>query len=157
MVATRNSWKAQGFNVVREIPFAASYSLKEFEQLQKNGLIPAQMEDKWFAYCEDSKLFFHRSWTGQAVYRVEFTLYSDHALVTNAVCAQEVLTKEGVEYHAEFLDFLIRNLLLDQSKPLPRPAGIHESAPGLYQHVMSRTGYAEKVFHAKRPWWKFWR
>lgn len=47
MVATRNSWKAQGFAVVREIPFVASYSLKEFEQLAYRVI------EKLVSTCDD--------------------------------------------------------------------------------------------------------
>ncbi len=44
----------------------------EFEKL-KNGFIPKEMEDKWFIYFEDNKLYIHRSWTGFCIYIVSFT------------------------------------------------------------------------------------
>jgi len=32
------------------------------------GLVPEEIEDKWFIYWEDDTLFFHRSWTGNCIY-----------------------------------------------------------------------------------------
>ena len=31
------------------------------------GHIPEMMEDKWFIYWQDDRLFFHRSWTGYCI------------------------------------------------------------------------------------------
>lgn len=44
---------------------------KEYARLSL-GLIPEEMEDKWFIYLEDNKLYCHRSWTGLCTYIVEF-------------------------------------------------------------------------------------
>ena len=44
---------------------------KEYRRLSL-GLIPVEMEDKWFLYHQDDQLFCHRSWTGQCDYIVEF-------------------------------------------------------------------------------------
>lgn len=41
------------------------------------GLIPEEMEDKWFIYFEDDRLFFHRSWTGMCVFVVHFEKNGD--------------------------------------------------------------------------------
>lgn len=35
------------------------------------------MEDKWFSYFEDNKLYIHRSWTGICIYIVEFNFKSN--------------------------------------------------------------------------------
>lgn len=36
------------------------------------GHRPQEMEDKWFMYYEDDKLFIHRSWTGYCIYIISF-------------------------------------------------------------------------------------
>lgn len=41
----------------------------ELAQLRQ-GLLPQEMEDKWFVYCEGDTLFIHRSWTGHCIYQV---------------------------------------------------------------------------------------
>ncbi len=51
----------------------------EMEKLRK-GHIPQEMEDKWFSYFEDGKLYIHRSWSGLCVFIVEF--YEDKMSVT---------------------------------------------------------------------------
>ncbi|EGD82750.1 hypothetical protein PTSG_12021 [Salpingoeca rosetta] len=41
-------------------------------QVLKKGIMPHEMEDKWFVYMQDNTLNLHRSWTGFCVYRVHF-------------------------------------------------------------------------------------
>lgn len=36
----------------------------------KRGFIPKEMEQKWFIYCTDEFINFHRSWTGNLIYKV---------------------------------------------------------------------------------------
>ncbi|AWH53507.1 hypothetical protein C1924_10110 [Stenotrophomonas sp. ESTM1D_MKCIP4_1] len=38
----------------------------------RRGLIPLEMEDKWFLYCAGNTLYLHRSWTGLCIARVHF-------------------------------------------------------------------------------------
>lgn len=38
------------------------------------GLVPEEMEDKWFAYMERRHLRIHRSWTGHPIYELAFHL-----------------------------------------------------------------------------------
>lgn len=103
------------------------------------------MEDKWFVYFEEPYLFFHRSWTGVPVYRVELAPDADGATVTEALWSADLAGVERADpiYQAQLLNFLICNLLLGQSKPFPRPDTAQESAPGLFQHHIAGTGYRE--------------
>ena len=48
-----------------------TFSLEQMRRLQ-NGLVPEQMEDKWFIYFDDNTLYFHRSWTGFCIYAMHF-------------------------------------------------------------------------------------
>lgn len=56
-------------------------SASEMETL-KLGNIPREMEDKWFWYYENGKLYVHRSWTGFCIYVLSFTPGSDVIEVT---------------------------------------------------------------------------
>lgn len=38
----------------------------------QNGFLPQEMEDKWFVYCDNNRLYIHRSWTGFCIYIVSF-------------------------------------------------------------------------------------
>jgi len=38
----------------------------------RRGYIPSIMEEKWFIFMEEDRLFAHRSWTGLGVYEAIF-------------------------------------------------------------------------------------
>lgn len=126
------------------------------DQKIAQGLLPQAMEDKWFVYLDGAHLYFHRSWTGQAVYRLAFQRSGECHIVTEALCAVEILEKNDAAHQSELLDFLIHNLLLGHAKPFPRTARLSEQTAGLYQHAISGTGYREATT-ARKPWWKFWQ
>lgn len=48
----------------------------------KRGYAPEEMEEKWFYYYEDGKVYFHRSWTGSCIYIVEFHFKTNEHIVT---------------------------------------------------------------------------
>jgi len=154
MAAAPDDWKRLPFGEKAPIPYQASFNDAEYQKIAQ-GLLPQAMEDKWFVYLDGSDLCFHRSWTGQAIYRVAFGLSGERHTVTEALCAVEILDKGDATYQSELLDFLIQNLLLGHARPFPRPAGLTEQVPGIYQHAISGTGYREAVV-ARKPWWKFW-
>lgn len=69
-IATRNSWKNIPMDQPKRIEMTLVFDDEEYESL-KRGFIPMQMEDKWFIYFEEDWLHFHRSWTGQEVYKAK--------------------------------------------------------------------------------------
>ncbi len=121
MAATKDSWKTEPFTAGRSIAYRASFSAVQLERIRA-GLVPEATEDKWFIYYEAPYLYFHRSWTGQAVYRVRLDEAGDGARVAEALCADEVLKESTPEEEARLVDFLISNLLLGPEKPFGRPA-----------------------------------
>ncbi len=154
--AKPDSWKTVPFGETVSIPYRSGFSDKAYDQL-KSGLIPEQMEDKWFIYFEADKLYFHRSWTGQPVFRVEFEKDDSVWLVVKAEIDTNVLKNGNVDYQAELLNFLIANLMLGQNLPFPLPADLNEAKAPLYQHSVSGTGYQMSVFDGPKKWWRFWR
>ena len=64
-----------------EFSFRRFFTKEEMELL-RFGNIPQEMEDKWFWYYEDDRLYIHRSWTGFCIYIVRFTPGSDELHVT---------------------------------------------------------------------------
>lgn len=150
--ANASSWKRHPFNSGVPVPCSLSFPLDDFERIQ-SGLVPREMEDKWFIYYDAPFLFFHRSWTGQPVYRLKFSVRGDRALVDEALISHDVAESAYDEaYDARLLDFLISNLLLGKRKPFPVPADMHGVA-GVYQHHVSGTGYPEQVVPARKAWW----
>lgn len=69
----KSDWKTLEMPQENE-EFIMDYSLsKQDIELIKQGFIPQEMEDKWFIYYEDDKLFIHRSWTGYCIYIVDMS------------------------------------------------------------------------------------
>ena len=154
MTARKDSWKRQEFIEGRPVPYRADFSPAELERL-RDGLIPEDMDDKWFIYYEEPHLFLHRSWTGEPVYRVTLAVNEKGASVAEALCVPGAIEADP-EYQAQLLDFLIGNLLLGKDKPFPMPPGVREAEPGLLQHGVAGTGFPQSHPHGRR-WWQFWR
>ena len=155
--AEAKSWKREPFKGGVPVRCSLSLTPEEFERVQ-SGLIPREMEDKWFIYYEAPFLFFHRSWTGQPVYRLKLAVQETGASVEEALWSEDVATSNEDEkaYQGLLIDFLMSNLLLGKRKPFPRPVGIREPLPGVFQHHVSGTGYREQPVETKKPWWKLW-
>jgi hypothetical protein len=134
MPATRYSWQLPPFGEGVPIPYKATFSSVEFEQL-KFGLRPEVMEDKWLIHFETPHLYLLRSWTGQAVYRVTFRETGQQVEASEASFAVGSMQPGyDLNYHARLLDYLISTHLLGQSRAFPEPPG-----------------------YRKRRWWKFWK
>ena len=71
-MATPDAWKTEDLPARRtSVPLDRAFSREEMERI-RHGVVPEEMEDKWFIYWRDDALFFHRSWTGYCVYVVRF-------------------------------------------------------------------------------------
>ena len=66
--ATRSKWKNTPIVQPHRIEINLRFSKEQFARIKK-GLIPRQMEDKWFVFYEEGWLFFHRSRTGFGIYK----------------------------------------------------------------------------------------
>lgn len=120
--ATRASWAGLDFSgPFVPIPWRGSFSESQFE-LIRLGAIPAEMEDRWFAFFEDPELFVHRSWTGFCIYRVTFVQAADRHVVQTALVSDNrnrYRRKPDLE-EVEFLDVLVDRLLLQDPSELTR-------------------------------------
>jgi len=70
--ATRTTWKNEPIVDAKRIKIALHFNEEQYSKLKK-GLIPHEMEDKWFIFFEDDWLFFHRSWTGYGIFKAQLT------------------------------------------------------------------------------------
>lgn len=165
MSATADRWTRVPFSAGLAIPYEDRFTEAEYKRLRE-GLVPREMEDKWFIYFDEPYLFFHRSWTGKSVYRLKLSADADGANVTEALCGSDVLDLTGADYQATLVDFLVSNLLLGKAKPFPLQAGTAEPVKGTLQHSYSGTGYPQsgsERFHGRLQRWlscrlqKIWR
>jgi len=70
--AQQSDWKNEPMPTSsKALTFSAVYALEEFQEIIL-GLIPEEMEDKWFIYYDEPWLYLHRSWTGYCIYKVRF-------------------------------------------------------------------------------------
>lgn len=105
-----------------------TFSEDEYQHLQI-GLIPQEMEDKWFIYFEDGWLFFHRSWTGYCIYQVRVEPCDPHELplafqyrIAEAWVSRDTSLYRFADdnYDRACLLFLIERSLLNYDVPFPR-------------------------------------
>jgi hypothetical protein len=157
MRASATSWQCVPFKEGVPVAYQPSFNREQFARL-RDGLIPRDMEDKWFIYYEEPHLFLHRSWTGQPVYRLRLRDIANGAEVTEALWSKDPAKASALDadYHVQLLDFLVSNLLLDQAKPFPVPPGLTEPQHGVFQHHVSGTGYPQLPTKPKKPWWRIW-
>jgi hypothetical protein len=79
---TANDWKTHAMPPERtEIEINELFSPREFAHLMW-GILPLQMEDKWFAYSKKMCLYWHRSWTGICIYEVHFEKFGEEYIAT---------------------------------------------------------------------------
>jgi hypothetical protein len=147
--ATRNSWNILPPPATRtDLGFAESYTPSEFERI-KRGLIPLEMEDKWFIFFEEPWLYFHRSWTGACIYGVRFERSPVGASsVESWVSRDTVWYKEArVDYDRALLRFLVDAFLLAKHVSFPVPTDVPLNAPrGIYQAAVVGRAYPESPY-----------
>jgi hypothetical protein len=85
------------------------------------GVVPQQMEDKWFIFWERNALYFHRSWTGHCWYVVRFIKDGDECAMIEAEVNRdpEQYKETSDERDAEMISYMIDMLLLRQYAVLP--------------------------------------
>ncbi|MBI1375323.1 MAG: hypothetical protein GC159_21610 [Phycisphaera sp.] len=75
--ARRDDWKTEPLpDGWVTLPVDRVYTDAEFERIRM-GFRPRQMEDHWFIYYDEPRLYAHRSWTGYCVYEITFAHDSD--------------------------------------------------------------------------------
>jgi len=69
-VVGKDEWKTNEFSKPHIIK--ANFHITESQYAKiRLGLLPLQMEDKWFVYFCDGRIHLHRSWTGDKIFEAE--------------------------------------------------------------------------------------
>lgn len=132
-----------------ELPFQMQFTADEFA-LVTQGLIPVEMEDKWFIFFEADWLFLHRSWTGYCTYQTRIVqqgpTYVTVETWINQNPQQYKAASADFGYESALLSWLIRALLLGQQVSFPVPSSVPQDAPaGVFQHHIAGSGYPEET------------
>jgi hypothetical protein len=139
--ATSASWRIKPLPEQRApLPYERRFSAAEHARLVQ-GLVPVQMEDKWFIYLQDGLLRFHRSATGTCIYGVRLAIEpatEGGSAVTEAWVSRAPgeYTRTDDAYDARLLSFLVERLLLGAREvPFPVPdAIVGGDKASLYRH-----------------------
>jgi hypothetical protein len=146
MRATSSSWKHLPAPEERQaLGFEALFTDAEAEQMML-GLVPAEMEDKWFIYFADGWLRFHRSWTGALIYALRLDGSPVGVRVVESWVNRNPQQYAGtdVEYDRKLIRFLIEAFLLKRPDiRFPMPPGMERAPKGVVQHSYVGRAYPE--------------
>ena len=103
-IATKEDWeiypmpeKNTSFKIKRK------FNAQEIENL-KAGHIPEEMEDRWFSYFEDNKLYIHRSWSGNCIFIVEFDFRSGFLSKFTGNKHRVTVNRDENQYNCDSID-----------------------------------------------------
>lgn len=68
----KKDWKTEPLSADFDVLNVVRIFDKNRMDMLRYGSKPYSMDDKWFIYCENDTLYFHRSWTGICVFEVDF-------------------------------------------------------------------------------------
>jgi hypothetical protein len=134
--ATRESCSIKPMpEATARIPYARSFDAGEYRRVQR-GLVPEQMEDKWFIFFEAPWLFFHRSWTGLCIYAVKLREEGDGAAVEEASAnrSPDEYRETDAAHDARILAFLVDRLLLGLPATFPLRDDVDPAKASLLAH-----------------------
>lgn len=81
-IVTKNDWEISPMpEKTCQFKIKRKFSEEAIKRLRK-GHLPEDMEDRWFYYYEDGKMYYHRSWSGNCIFIVEFNFKSNKHIVT---------------------------------------------------------------------------
>ncbi len=114
--ATRDLWETKVMSEKKSLlDFTRHFSQAEFGCLSL-GLVPEQMEDRWFIFLEEPWLFFHRSWTGHCIFQLRLQPDEDGYRVAEAWVNRdpEQYNSGGPASEIELLSKLVRKPTLNR-------------------------------------------
>ncbi len=87
--ATRSSWTNHEMPSKRaRLSFPRLFDPVEHEIL-KRGVVPQEMEDRWFVFSENGWTYFCRSWTGYCVFQIRLERDQRASIITEALANRD--------------------------------------------------------------------
>jgi hypothetical protein len=132
--ANQDSWEILPLPANRiSLGFVATYDDSEAERIRQ-GFIPQQTEDKWFVYCKEDWLYFHRSWTGACIFGVQLNSQGVRVIDSWITADPQQPVGKDLDYNRKLLGCLIDTLLLGKTCEFPAPSDLPGELAGIYQH-----------------------
>lgn len=111
MAATRSSWgELHPLRKPHVLPPPERVWTEQEWQIIRRGHVPADMDDKWFAFIEHDRLYLHRSWTGDQAFQADFQPCDRGWQITKAAVES---SKRWYRRRYEGPDRLMLELLID--------------------------------------------
>lgn len=88
-IATKDKWKTIPMTNPKKLEVSISLNNNQLSKL-KLGLVPNEMEDKWFVYYNEGCIHFHRSWTGFEIFKAKLQLDENGCLINNFWVEQDL-------------------------------------------------------------------
>ena len=87
-IINKDTWKTEDF--VNPMPIEMKLRLAETQFARiRFGLLPEEMEDKWFAYFGDDRIHFHRSWTGFKIFEAKIEKSGSDYLISEILVERD--------------------------------------------------------------------
>jgi hypothetical protein len=87
-ILEKDDWKTNEFSKPYTIKVNLRITESQYAKI-RFGLLPMQMEDKWFAYFGDGCIHFYRSWTGAKIYEAAIQKVEDCYVISALVVERD--------------------------------------------------------------------
>lgn len=127
-IATAADWKNKPLPA-RHVALKLDFDLDAAESAcVRHGLLPLEMEDKWFLYYQGNALYMHRSWTGVCIARVHFVSEGDRLHAVSAEINRDPEQYAGTDDTADIalIERIVRGMGASQRYLEQRQVGGHE-------------------------------
>ncbi|MCL1849388.1 MAG: ADP-ribosylglycohydrolase family protein [Clostridiales bacterium] len=84
----KDDWKTNEFSKPSVIKVNFRITESQYAKI-RFGLLPMQMEDKWFAYYDDGRIHLHRSWTGAKIYEAAIQKSENCYIITELIVERD--------------------------------------------------------------------
>jgi len=126
-IATAADWKNKPLPA-RHVALKLDFDLDAAESAcVRHGLLPLEMEDKWFLYYQGNALYMHRSWTGVCIARVHFVSEGDRLHAVSAEINRDPEQYAGTDDTADIalIERMVRGMGASQRYLEQRQASDH--------------------------------
>jgi uncharacterized protein (DUF1810 family) len=112
-IATRKNWEIVPIKNPQSLSINLLFSKADFFEMKK-GVIPRDMEERWFIYYENEWLYFHRSWTGYGFYKSKLNKTKEGYSIDEFWAERHNIesTPERDEYDRDAFSSIIEQILL---------------------------------------------
>ena len=123
-VVKKDAWKSNELS--KPHPIKANFRFTESQYAKiRFGLLPLQMEDKWFVYFDDGRIHLHRSWTGAKIYEAAIQKGEDCYTITEIIVERDMELYSNTDDNEDVrsFSFLIGRGLLGLNVDAPVDTG----------------------------------